>query len=139
MECVVSCLSTHREARGWTDQAVATDLLAQLGLDPDGEAKNAVAPHDPTLVTEAEVVAAETAAQEAVDKAKEARDKLHAQTEAEAAARADAATDQANAAKATREAAAKEQPAAAEDHANRPAQTQRGQPATQHQGPGRRG
>ena len=49
MECAVRCLESHREARGWTDSAVATDLLAQLGLDPEGEAKNAVVPVDSTF------------------------------------------------------------------------------------------
>jgi hypothetical protein len=128
MECAIACLTAHREARGWTDQAVAADLLAQLGLDPEGEAKNAVVPHDPTMITEDEVVAHETAAKEAVDKAKAARDKLHAQTEAEAKDKADVAA----------RGSAKEQPAAGEDHGQHPAQ--RGQPAAaQHQAPGRRG
>lgn len=36
-ECVISVLATHREARRWADEAVAIDLLAQLGLDAAGE------------------------------------------------------------------------------------------------------
>jgi hypothetical protein len=86
LECVIAVLISHREARRWTDEAVAHDLLAQLGLDAAGDAKNAVTPVDPSLVTEAEVVAAETAAQEAADKAKAARDALDAQHEAGAEA-----------------------------------------------------
>jgi hypothetical protein len=112
-ECAINVLKTHREARGWTDQAVTADLLVQLGLDPAAEAKNAVAVVDPSLVTEAEVVAAEAAAKEAVDKARAARDALNAQAEAEAKARADVAADQAQAAKAAR-VEQKEAPAKAE-------------------------
>lgn len=97
-ECIIAILASHREARGWTDEAVALDLIAQLGLDADGEAKHAAPPVDPTLITEDEVLAAETAAQEAADKAKAARATLAGQTAAEATAKADAAADQAKAA-----------------------------------------
>jgi hypothetical protein len=86
LECAIAVLTTHREARKWADEAVAQDLLAQLGLDPGGDAKDAVTPVDPSLVTEAEVVAAETAAKEATDKAQAARDALVAQHEAAAEA-----------------------------------------------------
>lgn len=79
LECVVAVLASHREARGWTDEAVALDLLAQLGLDSAGEAKNATPAVDPTLITEDEVLAAENAAKEATDKAKAAREALDAQ------------------------------------------------------------
>lgn len=97
LECVIAVLASHREARRWTDEAVAHDLLAQLGLDAAGEAKNAAPVIDPSLITEAEVVAAEAAAKEAADKARAARDALDAQAEA-AKARADVATDQATSA-----------------------------------------
>jgi len=83
LECAVSVLSGHREARQWTDEAVAADLVAQLGLDPAGEAKNAKPVVMPGI-TEDEVVAHETAAKEATVKAKAARDALNAQ-KAEAA------------------------------------------------------
>jgi hypothetical protein len=44
-EAVVAILRGQREARQWTDEAVATDLCNQLGLDPGGEATKAtVAP-----------------------------------------------------------------------------------------------
>ena len=83
LECVIAVLAGHREARQWTDEAVAADLVAQLGLDPAGEAKNAKPVVMPGI-TEDEVVAHETAAKEAADKAKAARDALNAQ-KAEAA------------------------------------------------------
>ncbi len=41
LECTVAVLAKHREARQWTDEAVAAELVAQLGLDPAGDAKNA--------------------------------------------------------------------------------------------------
>jgi hypothetical protein len=44
-EATVAILRSQREARAWTDEAVASDLLTQLGVDPAGEAKKAtVAP-----------------------------------------------------------------------------------------------
>jgi hypothetical protein len=79
LEATVAVLAAHREARQWTDEAVAADLVAQLGLKPDGEAKNAK-PVVPPGITEAEVVAHETAAKEATAKAKAAREALDAQT-----------------------------------------------------------
>lgn len=120
LECVVATLVRHREARGWTDDAVATDVLAQLGLDVAGDAAHATPAVDPSLVTEDEVVAAETAAQEAVDKAKAARDALNAQVEAEARTKEREAADQANAATDARKAALAESKGAAE-HPDRPA------------------
>lgn len=36
LERVVSVLERHREARRWADEAVARDLLAELGVDADG-------------------------------------------------------------------------------------------------------
>jgi hypothetical protein len=82
LQCVIAVLSRHREARKWADEAVATDVLAQLGLDASGEAEHAVIVIDPTLVTETEVVAAELAVKEATDKAKAARAALDAQIDA---------------------------------------------------------
>lgn len=80
-DCAVAVLEAHREARRWTDDAVAADLLAQLGLDPSAEAKNAVLPAAPGI-TEDEVVALEAAAKEAMDKAHAARAELHGQVHA---------------------------------------------------------
>lgn len=82
-ECAVAVLASHREARKWSDEAVALDLLTQLGLDPAGEAKNAAPIINASTITEDEVVAAETAAKEAADKAKAARDALNAQTQSD--------------------------------------------------------
>jgi hypothetical protein len=77
LEAVIAVLVTHREARRWTDQAVAIDLLAQLGLEVGGDAAHATPLVDPGI-TEDEVVAAEKVAQEAFDKAKAARAALDA-------------------------------------------------------------
>lgn len=41
LTCAIGILAKHREARHWTDEDVAADLVAQLGLDPAGDAKNA--------------------------------------------------------------------------------------------------
>jgi len=38
LECVVDVLARHREARQWTDAAVAADVLSALGLDPMADA-----------------------------------------------------------------------------------------------------
>jgi hypothetical protein len=111
LECAVLVLASHREGRKWTDEAVSADLLAQLGLDPAGEAKNA-APIVSPDITEAEVLAHEAAAKEAVDKAHAARDALNAQAEAEAKAKAEVAADQAKAAKDARESAKEDHPPA---------------------------
>jgi hypothetical protein len=95
LQAVIAILAAHREGRKWTDEAVAADLVAQLGLDPAGDAKNAAPVIDPGI-TEAEVVAHEQAAQDAVDKAVAARNTLNAQqdekdsVEAEVKAKADA-------------------------------------------------
>lgn len=77
-DCAVAVLVAHREARQWTDEAVARDLLAQLDVDPVGEAKNAK-PVVAADISEDEVLAHEAAAKEAVDKAKAAREALEAQ------------------------------------------------------------
>jgi hypothetical protein len=79
LECVMYALAKHREARQWSDEAVALDLLAQLGVDPGGDAAHAAPLVDPSLVTEDQVVAAERTAQEALEKAKNARAALDAQ------------------------------------------------------------
>jgi hypothetical protein len=73
LECAIAVLAVHRGARDWTDEAVAADLLTQLGLDATGEATNA------RPVTEDQVTAAEAAAKKATDKAKAARDRLNAE------------------------------------------------------------
>lgn len=78
-ECVVAVLASHREARQWNDETVAIDLLAQLGLDPQGDAAHASPIINQSTITEDEVVAAENAAKEATDKAKAAREALDAQ------------------------------------------------------------
>ena len=109
MECVVAVLASHREARHWSDEAVALDLLAQLGLDAQGEAKHAAPVIDPNMVTEDQVVAAEAAAKEATDKARAAREALDAQTKTDAQTDAEAkaeAADQARVAGENREAQA---------------------------------
>jgi hypothetical protein len=90
LEAAEAVLAAHREARQWTDAAVAADLVAQLGLDPAGEAKNAKPVVMPGI-TEDEVIAHETAAKEAADKAKAARDALNAQKAEAAKPAADAA------------------------------------------------
>lgn len=85
-DAVVAILRTQREARQWTDEAVATDLCTQLGLDPQGEATHAtVSSGDPQAVTEDDVTAHEQAAYNAQQKAKEARAELNAQQQAEGA------------------------------------------------------
>ena len=78
-EATVAVLEKHREARAWSDSAVATDLLKQLGLDPKGEAKHAAPVINPDQVTVDEVTAAEDAAKKATDKAKALRAALTAQ------------------------------------------------------------
>jgi len=86
LECAIAVLAVHREARNWTDEAVAADLLTQLGLDARAEAANARPVVDPNMVTEDQVTAFEAAAKEAADRAKAARDQLTAQENAGAAA-----------------------------------------------------
>lgn len=78
-ECVIAVLASHREARQWADEAVALDLLAQLGLDPQGEAAHPSPVINASTITEDEVLAAENAAKEAAEKAKAAREALDAQ------------------------------------------------------------
>ena len=36
-EYAVEVLFRHREARQWTDEAVARDMLARFGIDPAGD------------------------------------------------------------------------------------------------------
>lgn len=98
-DCICAVLAAHREARAWDDESVARDLVAQLGLDPVGEAKNA-RPVVAAGISEEEVVAQEAAAQQAVDKAKAAREALSAQAEEDAKAQVDVAGQQADALKA---------------------------------------
>lgn len=87
LECAVAVLVLHREARQWSDMVVAVDLLTQLGLIPDGTATHARPPvNDPSVVTEDEVLKAETVAREAADKASAARNALNAQKQQEAEA-----------------------------------------------------
>jgi hypothetical protein len=83
LECAVRVLAMHREARKWSDEAVAADMLAQLGLEVDGDAAHASPVINPSSITEGEVVAAEVAARDAVDRAKAARAALDAQTDQE--------------------------------------------------------
>ena len=45
----VDVLFRHREARQWTDEAVARDLLARFGIDPAGDV-DAVPPVAPVPV-----------------------------------------------------------------------------------------
>jgi len=106
LEATLTVLKRHRDARLWSDASVATDLLNQLGLDPAHAAANAAPPPPPPGVTEAEVVAHETAAKEATDKATASRAALLAQAEADAKAKAQAAADQAAAEKTKADAAA---------------------------------
>lgn len=37
LDTVIETLAAHREARRWSDEAVAADVLARLGLDPAAE------------------------------------------------------------------------------------------------------
>jgi hypothetical protein len=115
LECVIRVLESHREARRWADEAVAHDLLAQLDLDPTGEAKKA-APIVSPDITEAEVLAHEAAAKEATDKARAAREALNAQSEAEDEAKVEVAADQAKAAKDAREATKEREAEKEEEH-----------------------
>lgn len=129
MDCVVSTLARHREARMWDDGVVAADLLAQLGLKPDADAKNAIEPPDPDVMSEEEVIVLEAAAKEAADKATAARQAIMAKAAEEAKAKADEAAATAKAAQAARDAKAKDDEAAAKtaqaarDPAPRPAAT----------------
>jgi hypothetical protein len=79
IECVVAVLARHREARHWTDEAVAANLLAELGLDPTDKAAHATAAIDLAQVTEDQVTAAEKAAEQADETARELRARLNDQ------------------------------------------------------------
>jgi hypothetical protein len=94
-EAVVATLARHREARNWTDHAVADDLCQQLDLNPTGEASKARMLVDPSMISEDEVVAHETAAKLAAQKATEARAKLNEQKADEAKPHADESADHA--------------------------------------------
>lgn len=72
LACVIAVLAAHRQARIWTDEFVAADLLARLRLDPA-----AYAP-----IAESEVLAHEAAAKAAADMAKVARGAFNAQVAA---------------------------------------------------------
>lgn len=78
-DCAVAVLARHREARHWTDDAVAADLVAQFGLDPTGNAEHATTVIDPHLVTEDQVAAAEAAALKATAVHNDLRAALDAQ------------------------------------------------------------
>lgn len=104
-ECVIAVLTAHREARNWSDESVADDLLAQLDVKPDAEAKKARPVVNQDMVSEDEVAAVEAAAKQAADKAKEARDALNAQKAKEAQDKADDAAEQARAQKEAADAA----------------------------------
>jgi hypothetical protein len=110
LECVVSVLAAHREARMWNDVAVAADVVAQLELDPAGEAKNAK-PVTMPGITEDEVLAHETAAKDAVAKAEAARAALEAE-KADNAAKAEVVFHDAEATRSQAEAARQAQQAA---------------------------
>jgi hypothetical protein len=58
LECITTILATHREARRWTDDVVAADIVARLGLDPAAVAMDAKARADAAA---AEVAAARAA------------------------------------------------------------------------------
>lgn len=62
LEAAIDVLCRHRAGRQWTDEAVAADLLAQLGIDPAGL----------PVVTEEKAAAAESAARELLAKAQAA-------------------------------------------------------------------
>ena len=70
LACTMGIILKHREARDWSDSAVAMDLLNQLGLDTMGEAKNPAPVADPM---EAEVEKAEANAKVATETAKTLR------------------------------------------------------------------
>lgn len=78
-ECVVAALEQHRLGGAWNPEAVADDVIAQLGLKPDSDAKNAKPIVDPNALSEDEVRAAEAQAKEAQDKAKAVREQFNAQ------------------------------------------------------------
>ena len=84
-ECAVAVIARHREARTWTDVAVAANLLAELGLDPNGNAAHATANVDARRVTEDQVAAAEGVAHQHAETAAALRARLDEQ---EAPARA---------------------------------------------------
>jgi hypothetical protein len=71
--CVIDTLERHRVARMWTNEAVAREVLAELDIDPEGEASHATRiPVDP-LIAEGDVLAAEALAKQAVEQAQAAR------------------------------------------------------------------
>jgi hypothetical protein len=52
LECAIAALEAHREARLWTDEAVAADLMVRLGLDPAAEVSPAAPAADAAVVDE---------------------------------------------------------------------------------------
>lgn len=52
LEAVVAVLARHREARRWQDEAVARDVVAVLGMNPDDDASHATGAVEATHVTE---------------------------------------------------------------------------------------
>lgn len=99
LECATGVFAAHREARAWDDKAVATDLLAQLGLDPTADAKKAEPAVDPNKVTQWEVDAAKASAMVLTDAADAKEAALKAEQAEQAKAEADAAEEKAKAAK----------------------------------------
>lgn len=79
LDCTLSILEAHRNARAWSDSAVANDLLNQLGLDPKADAANPAPVVDPE---EAEVAMAEAHAKDVMARAMAARAKLDAKEKA---------------------------------------------------------
>jgi hypothetical protein len=77
-EVLVHTLATHRHGRAWTDEAVADDVLQQLGVDPAGEAKHARSMPQNGL-SEDEVVQQETIARQHSEKAQDMRRQFQGQ------------------------------------------------------------
>jgi len=69
LDCIVTALEEHRVARAWDNNAVAFDLLNQLGLDPTADAKH---PKPKIALDETAVAAAEAKAKDDTDKAHDA-------------------------------------------------------------------
>lgn len=84
LECCLAVILHHREARQWSDAAVATDLIAQLGLDPSGVAAKANPALDPSLVTPDQVASAEKDAERSAAWMHELRGRMEAQQKAAA-------------------------------------------------------
>ncbi len=61
LDRVVAVLTRHREARHWTDDAVARELCAELAIDPKADAPASANYPDPPVDAVAEAIAAEHA------------------------------------------------------------------------------